>query len=121
MALRILTSLAQPWRRVDFNGDTFSDLAIGIPVESNEAAANFTGRVVVIYGSPNGLEAVAPLVPSQSFEIADFDFNLPVFKRRIRRAGDFDGNRITDLAIGIPSSTRYQLPSTRHAHIGLDK
>lgn len=100
----------------DFNGDGFSDLAIGIPnrdlVISGETLRD-SGAVVVIYGSSNGLTATDPTVRAPQFmnmrtaglddlvgaEAAHFGASLAW--------GNFNGDRvggrdIGDLAIGIP-------------------
>ena len=47
----------------DFNGDGFSDLAIGVPIESLPLAPE-AGAVNVIYGSAGGLSAVAVPEPA---------------------------------------------------------
>src|SRR5262245_34372685 len=52
-----LESRLVPTVIADFNGDGFSDLAIGVPGENNSA-----GAVNVIYGSAAGLSANGPVV-----------------------------------------------------------
>jgi FG-GAP repeat len=42
---------------VDFNGDGFADLAVGVPGEDANGGAGDTGGVSVIYGSAGGLSA----------------------------------------------------------------
>jgi hypothetical protein len=88
----------------NFNGDRYSDLAIGIPSEDNEVANS--GRVVIIYGSPNGLTATDPdTLAAQSFEIADLDGTLLSGDEEFGKAlawGDFNGDTVGDLAIGAP-------------------
>jgi hypothetical protein len=42
---------------IDFNGDGFADLAVGVPTE--DAPHTSDGGVSVIYGSPAGLSATA--------------------------------------------------------------
>ncbi len=105
----------------DFNGDGYSDLAIGIPQELVTIKFNSTnlifpnaGRVVVIYGSPNGLTATDPNVhPPQNF---DFSIFGPTFSggtqikgnERLGSAlawGDFNGDGVGDLAMGAPGRT----------------
>jgi FG-GAP repeat protein len=102
----------------DFNGDGFSDLAIGIPHKTVSILFNGTnllfsnaGRVIIIYGSPNGLTATDPAVhPPQSF---DFSIFGPTFSggtnikgnERLGFAlawGDFNGDGVGDLAMGAP-------------------
>ena len=84
----------------DYNGDGFTDLAIGVPDE-DQAATN-DGAVNILYGSANGLTATGNQVWSQdSTGIADiaeagdrFGYSLAT--------GDFTGNGIADLAVGVP-------------------
>jgi hypothetical protein len=88
----------------DFNNDTFSDLAIGVPNEQVGNARN-AGAVNIIYGSTNGLSnAVIPFQiwtqnPLQnSAEFGDgFGFALTT--------GDFNKDGFSDLAIGVPFET----------------
>jgi hypothetical protein len=93
----------------NFNGDDFSDLAVGVPGEDHTGFEN-AGKVIVIYGSPNGLTATDPAVPAPN------DFEMLGFADLIASAGinnqqdfgsaltwgDFDGDTIGDLAIGAP-------------------
>src|SRR6266540_2312979 len=57
---------AKPTVRDDFNGDSFPDLAIGVPDE-RLGGAEATGVVHVLYGSPAGLTATGEpaVVPRQ--------------------------------------------------------
>jgi FG-GAP repeat protein len=43
----------------DFNGDTFSDLAVGVPLE-NLGPFPDAGGVAALYGSSSGIQAIAP-------------------------------------------------------------
>ena len=85
----------------NFNGDDYSDLAIGIPDESVGTLVS-AGRVVVIYGSADGLDS------ENNF---DFNQNTPMIEEVAEAydmfgyaltAGDFDGNGCDDLAVGVP-------------------
>ena len=61
----------------DFNGDGFSDLAIGAEGEDIviDGVGNFSnlGAVTVIYGSANGLTTTNPPVAAQFWDETDFD------------------------------------------------
>jgi hypothetical protein len=82
----------------DFDDDGFSDLAVGVP--GQDGSFFDAGAVVVLYGSDTGLSGVG----SQRFGEADvggvsgsrFGFGTALI------AGDFDGDGVDDLAIGIP-------------------
>jgi disulfide bond formation protein DsbB len=85
----------------DFNGDGFSDLAIGVPREDVGLIRN-AGAVNVLYGSAMGLTARGNQLWAQS---------SPGIKGRAERwdlfgfavaAGDFDRNGHADLAVGVP-------------------
>ena len=107
----------------DFDGDGFSDLAIGIPGRSvlqrgSTSNAAGAGAVVILFGSKNGLTTDR----AQYFDMNSFyEFNLPITcgsfgqecpfnstsdaGNNLGQAlawGDFDGDGIGDLAIGIP-------------------
>ena len=82
----------------DFNGDGFADLAIGVPSRDLNVGAN-AGMVVVIYGSQDGLTATNPAVPAPQFfplGLAGDQFGAAL------ASGDFNGDGISDLAIGSP-------------------
>lgn len=79
----------------DFNTDGFADLAIGIPsedIEENGVKTN-AGGVFVLHGSPKGLTKGQRFIKDQEIEPGDnFGYSLA--------AGDFNGDRYPDLAIG---------------------
>ena len=85
-----------------FNNDSYADLAIGIP-DSIVGGKDNAGAVAVIYGSALGLGRSAPSqywhqntpgVRGRAKEDEKFGYSLA--------AGDFDGDQLDDLAIGVP-------------------
>lgn len=84
---------------VDFNGDGFGDLAIGVPFHEAPDAPE-AGAVHVLYGRATGLAAkgnqlwTQPAV-GQTDETSDF-FGWAL------AAGDFNGDGTTDLVVGAP-------------------
>jgi hypothetical protein len=113
----------------DFNGDGYSDLAIGIPNRSVTTVGLFgiktvhnnAGAIAVIYGSKNGLTPNGFLAP-QFFDLEIMDqllgesFSLDGAHFGISLAwGNFNGdktaagNDIGDLAIGAPGTNNQNL------------
>jgi len=85
---------------VDFNGDGFGDLAIGIP---NDDASNLTpdsGAVNVLYGTGDGLSATNSQLWRQSL-IGSTSLAFEYFGTAVS-PGDFNGDGYTDLAVGSP-------------------
>jgi len=90
----------------DFNGDSFGDLAIGVPHEDLGSIAD-AGLVTVIYGSVNRLVANGGGVPANQFWHQDSPNVLEQSESNddfgsVLAAGDFDDNGCADLAIGVP-------------------
>ena len=84
----------------DFDGDGFSDLAVGVPFEDINGVID-TGAVSVIYGSPSGLAATGNQFWSQGGTGVLDD---PEFDDRFGSAlvwGDFNNDGFGDLAIGV--------------------
>ena len=80
----------------DFNGDGFSDLAIGVP---GEGPLEEEGAVQVLYGSPTGLRAKGnQLWRQDSSGVPGAGAAGHLFGRALA-TGDFDGDGFADLAI----------------------
>ena len=84
----------------DFNGDGFSDLAIGSSTEA-VAGVSSAGAVNVVYGSLAGLTSVGNRLLVQS----TCSFGTPGYKDFFGQAlatGNFNGDNFDDLAVGVP-------------------
>jgi FG-GAP repeat protein len=80
--------------RFDLNGDSFDDLAVGVPSEDIGGQAD-AGAVQVLYGSADGFTGAGQLLTQASPEAGD-RFGTAVAK------GDFNRDTFTDLAVGAP-------------------
>jgi FG-GAP repeat len=88
----------------DFDGNGFDDLALSAPRE--DIGARDSGRVHVLYGSPDGLRAMGSQAWSQdSPGIADHGEANDRFGVSLA-AGDFDGDGDAELAIGVAYESR---------------
>ncbi len=88
----------------DFDDDTFDDLAVGIRGEDIGAVAN-AGAVHAIYGFSGGLSATGDQVWHQDRPgIADACEAGDGFGYALA-GGDFDGDDMADLAIGVPAES----------------
>lgn len=82
----------------DFDGDGYEDIAVAAPHENNDIGVGGKhGVVIVSYGSARGItkEGVSTLSVGapQDFNV-NFGYGLA--------AGDFDGDGVDDLAVGVP-------------------
>lgn len=86
---------------IDFDGDGFHDLAVGIPLEDVGAAVN-AGAVHVFYGAGGGLSGTGDQLISQDtggvqgVAESNDQFGYAVV------AANFNGDAFTDLAISVP-------------------
>lgn len=99
------TRREQQPRHGDFNGDGFADLAVGVPGEDTPAGTGNSGAVNIIYGSANGLtgdgSVPTPRFFSQNAVGVPGDGSEPNdYFGAALAAGDFNGDRFSDLAIG---------------------
>ena len=86
----------------DFNGDEYSDLAVGAPQERVSSASN-AGAVNVFYGSTSGLTASGSQFWHQGTAGVLDSLDKGDFFGSALAAADFDGDGYDDLAIGSPS------------------
>jgi FG-GAP repeat len=88
----------------DFNGDGFDDVAIGVPQE-DVGSIQDAGAVNVIYGSSSGLSATSARADQfwtqNSADVIDVSEMDDEFGSSLT-SGDFNGDGIDDLAIGVP-------------------
>jgi hypothetical protein len=85
----------------DFNDDGFADLAIGVPLEDINGQPN-AGVVHVLYGSASGPASGGSQLWHQDRQgIDDSCEDKDKFGAALV-VGDFDGDGIDDLAVGIP-------------------
>ncbi|MCH9648218.1 MAG: FG-GAP-like repeat-containing protein [Deltaproteobacteria bacterium] len=84
----------------NFDGDLWTDLAIGVPGESQFGPSN-SGAVQILYGNAVGLNAAGNQILLES----TIDNDVDVFDRlgTAVAAGDFNNDGRDDLAMGAPS------------------
>ena len=90
--------------RADFNGDGFSDMAVGAPSESIQTFTG-AGAVNVIYGSNNGLASTGNQLWTQASTGVPTDPQSGGQFGSALAAGDFNGDGFGDLAVGAPGQT----------------
>ncbi|HXV88849.1 MAG TPA: FG-GAP repeat protein [Nitrososphaeraceae archaeon] len=103
----------------DFNRDGFDDLAIGVTLEDVQTVhggptIEDAGAVNVIYGSSNGLNATSP-IPNQFWtqnKVGGFPGTSEFFGTSLA-SGDFNGDALDDLAIGVPDEDVVRAGLTR--------
>lgn len=84
----------------NFNGDLYSDLAIGVPLHDVKGLEN-GGAVNVIYGGIGGLgEERNQIIDQRKLDVEIFSIDNR-FGTTLA-VGDFDGDDLDDLAVGAP-------------------
>jgi hypothetical protein len=101
--IELRDQLGDPLATADFNGDGFTDLAIGVHLEDIGSTSD-AGGVNVIYGSPTGLSATK--IPDQFWSQDSTDVLDDVEERDLfgftLAEDDFNGDGFADLAVGVP-------------------
>ena len=111
-----VTSAGQPESWHDFNADGFADLAIGMngrDVSGQQSA----GAVLVLYGSSRGLSSAGSQFWHQNvLGIANEAEGNDNFGTAVA-AGDFNGDDIGDLAIGVPDEAHTGFTQAGLVHV----
>ena len=103
VSLRLAPAGVQPY--ADFNADGYSDLTVGVPTEDSASVLLFpaivdTGSINVLYGSNAGASPVGDQTWSQR-SLGGTVRTGDVFGSALA-AGDFNGDSVGDLAVGVP-------------------
>jgi hypothetical protein len=100
----------------DYDGDGFTDLAIGVRNESVGTVPG-AGVVHVLYGSASGLQATgSQLISQDTFGLADSAEAGDAFGVGLA-SGDFDGDGADDLAVGSDTDVVGGQASAGLAHV----
>ena len=84
----------------NFNGDSFDDLAVGIPYENTDGVVD-SGLVGIFFGSKKGLLPSITQTLSQNYLNDSTNEKEDLFGYALA-TGDFNGDSFDDLAVGIP-------------------
>ncbi len=99
----------------DYNGDGYSDLAVGIPrfdVGVFGFVADDAGAVLVVFGSANGLTNQSRLLFQ---DLANDEVEENDLFGRTLVTGDFNGDEIDDLVVGVPFEDVFPLAQILNA------
>ena len=85
----------------DYNGDGYSDLAVGANAEAI-GTRDDSGAATVIFGGPTGLDGAGAVHLYQNAPGVTGSSEAGDFFGESLASGDFNGDGYTDLAVGIP-------------------
>lgn len=100
----------------DFNGDCFDDLAVGVPGTTVNGDAD-AGVVHIFYGSATGPSASNDEILHRDLSSIDGSANAGDEFGATLAAGDFDGDGVDDLAVGMPGQNSGFLTDIGGVHI----
>ncbi|MCP5467836.1 MAG: FG-GAP repeat protein [Deltaproteobacteria bacterium] len=114
-ALMISLAAQAELRQVDFNGDGYADAAIGSPLKDIKKKNQMSfvtnaGQVTILYGTPEGLSGSGSATNILNRSVEDVQGSLETSQEfgAALATGDFDGNGLTDLAVGIPGDKNHR-------------
>lgn len=91
----------------DFDNDGFDDLVVGIYLQDFGTTGSVVngGKIAVYYGSAAGIDVDSyEYINQNTFDVLDSNESGDLFGRSLA-AGDFTGDGIDDLAVGVPGES----------------
>lgn len=110
----------------EFNGDAYDDLAIGVPGERIDVGDGNVkaGAVHVLFGSGSGIVADGNVLLHQELDTIDESVQPEEDFGKSLAVGDFDGDGVDDLLIGVTDNDTYGIGNgfgAAHLITGLDE